>query len=243
MYGEWHMRSSGYIIIEGNIGAGKTTFSKCLTYAIRATGCKATLLLEPVESNPFLPLYYQDPKRYAYTMQEHLLSKRYAMTQFAQWGALSDQGWFVMDRSYFGDLYFAMVQMKDGFFTFDEFRSYISSHRCMQANIHFPTAAIFLDASPVACKRRADARARDCESGLSMQYLESLDVEIARLKAFMSRMTDVIALPWENDQNEAQLKDAAQSVAEKLTKDGDGFDDFYSPWGACQAGLFEPCAQ
>lgn len=235
------MKKNGYVIIEGNIGAGKTTFSKYLTNALKGIGCEATLLLEPVESNPFLPLYYKDSQRYAYTMQEHLLSRRYAMTQFAQWGALSEQGWFIMDRSYFGDLYFAMVQMKDGFFTFEEFMSYIFSHRVMQTNIHFPTAAIFLNASPETCKRRADARSRDCEKEMPLSYLESLDYEIGKLEAFMSRMTRVIDLPWDVDQNEDMLKRCADDVALSLTQDGDSFKDFYTPWGALSTGLFR-CA-
>lgn len=233
------MKRNGYVIIEGNIGAGKTTFAKHLTWALKDIGCDATLLLEPVETNPFLPLYYADSKRYAYTMQEHLLSKRYAMTQFAQWGAQSEQGWFVMDRSYFGDLYFAMVQMKDGFFTPEEFSSYISSHRCMQTNIHFPTAAIFLDSTPQTCKRRAVQRDRNCEKGLSMEYLESLDSEIERLKQFLTKMTNVIELPWDKDQSGDELIEKANEVAKILTEDTGTFENFYSPWGACQADLFE----
>ena len=233
------MRKNGYVIIEGNIGAGKTTFAKHLTQALKDTGCNATLLLEPVESNPFLPLYYKDPHRYAYTMQEHLLSKRYAMTQYAQWGAISEQGWFVMDRSYFGDLYFAMVQMKDGFFSTDEFQSYISNHRCMQTNIHFPTAAIFLAASPYTCQQRAKERDRDCEKELSLQYLESLDEEIDRLKSFMSNMTKVITLPWDDNQDDSSLNRCAKIVANSLVNEDKTNVDFYSPWGACQSNLFE----
>lgn len=59
------MRQNGYVIIEGNIGAGKSTFAHALVTVFKANGLKAQLLSEPDETNnPFLPLYYSDPKRW-----------------------------------------------------------------------------------------------------------------------------------------------------------------------------------
>jgi deoxyadenosine/deoxycytidine kinase len=238
------MRQNGYIIIEGNIGAGKSTFAHALVTVFKANGLKAQLLSEPDETNnPFLPLYYSDPKRWAYTMQTHLLSKRYEMTQYAQHGALSGYGWFVMDRSYFGDLYFANVQMKDGYFTKDEYESYVSLHKAMQANIHFPTAAIFLSASPLVCNRRIARRmeektGRACEEAISNDYLQSLGEEIERLKAFMRTQTHVIDLAWDREQEDADIYVSADEVVQELTRDNNSHTDFYSPWGACASGLF-----
>lgn len=232
------MKHNGYVIIEGNIGVGKSTFARYITNALRDLGCTSTLLLEPADDNPYLPLYYEDAAKHAYEMQSYLLAKRYAMTQFAQWGAMADMGWFIMDRSYFGDLYFAKVQKKDGFFNDLNFKTYKSNHACMQTNIKMPTAAIFLDARPETCKRRADGRGRDCEKGLPLEYLQSLDVEICKLKAFLSKMTEVLTLPWNADQDDACLKRCAAMVAELLTQDDDVENDFYSPWDVCAPEVF-----
>lgn len=232
---------SGYIIVEGNIGAGKSTFAQALAKAFQALGHNAEYLAEPADgTNPFLPLYYEDPKRWAFTMQAHLLSKRYEMTQYAQHGALMGKGWFIMDRSYFGDLYFANVQMKDGYFTPDEYASYVSLHKAMQANIHFPTAAIFLDCKPEVCKQRIEKRmseseGRKCESAIDLGYLKSLDEEIASLSRFMSTQTRTHELAWDREREPDEIAKVAIEAAEIIiTID----ETIYSPWGDRAKGLF-----
>ena len=229
------MMKSGYIIIEGNIGAGKSTFARALTDAFIALGHNAEYLAEPADgTNPFLPLYYENPKRWAFTMQAHLLSKRYEMTQYAQHGALMGNGWYILDRSYFGDLYFANVQMKDGYFTPDEYASYVSLHKAMQANIHFPTTAIFLNCPPDICKRRISKRmsereGRACESAIDIEYLRSLDDEIDKLADFMKRQTRTIELNWHVERSDADILDTAQHVARNIAHNE---LNGYSPWCA-----------
>ena len=47
-----------FIAIEGNIGVGKTTFSKML-----AKELKFRIVLEEFADNPFLPKFYEHPER------------------------------------------------------------------------------------------------------------------------------------------------------------------------------------
>ena len=49
-----------YIVVEGPIGAGKTS----LTHKL-AERLGSDTLLENASDNPFLPRFYQEPKRYA----------------------------------------------------------------------------------------------------------------------------------------------------------------------------------
>lgn len=234
------MRQSGYIIVEGNIGAGKSTFAAALAKAFVALGHKAEYLAEPADgSNPFLPLYYEDPKRWAFTMQAHLLSKRYEMTQYAQHGALMGNGWYILDRSYFGDLYFANVQMKDGYFTPDEYASYVSLHKAMQANIHFPTAALFLDCNPEECKQRISKRmsereGRKCESAIDLSYLYSLRAEIGRLCDFMRTQTQTVVRDWNRELSASEIFARAKDIADLLINSE---PNDYSPWGASASRL------
>lgn len=234
------MKTSGYIIVEGNIGAGKSTFAQALANAFRAHGHNAEYLAEPADgTNPFLPLYYEDPKRWAFTMQAHLLSKRYEMTQYAQHGALMGKGWFIMDRSYFGDLYFANVQMKDGYFTPDEYASYVSLHKAMQANIHFPTAAVFLDCLPCVCKQRISKRmsereGRKCEAAIDIEYLQSLEDEIDRLCCFLRTQTQTYRLEWTTERSDDEIMKKAQDIATAIAYSE---PDDYSPWGASASRL------
>ena len=53
-----------FIAIEGNIGAGKTTLAKKLS-----THYKSSLLLEAYAENPYLELFYKEPKKYALAVE------------------------------------------------------------------------------------------------------------------------------------------------------------------------------
>lgn len=61
-----------YIVIEGCIGAGKTTLSKML-----AEDLNAELILERFADNPFLPKFYKDPVHYAFPVEMTFLMDRY----------------------------------------------------------------------------------------------------------------------------------------------------------------------
>lgn len=61
-----------YIVIEGNIGAGKTSLA---TKLAEDTGSR--LVLEQFSDNPFLAKFYDDPERYAFQVELSFLSERY----------------------------------------------------------------------------------------------------------------------------------------------------------------------
>lgn len=61
-----------YLVIEGNIGAGKTTLATKL-----AADTGSRLVLEQFSDNPFLARFYQDPDRYAFQLELSFLSERY----------------------------------------------------------------------------------------------------------------------------------------------------------------------
>ena len=63
---------SRYIAIEGNIGAGKTTLAKLM-----AENLDARLMLEQFVDNPFLPLFYAQPERFAFSLEMSFLADRY----------------------------------------------------------------------------------------------------------------------------------------------------------------------
>ena len=61
-----------YIVVEGVIGAGKTSLSRLLTEHLQAK-----LVLEEVEENPFLKDFYRDREQFAFQTQMHFLFSRY----------------------------------------------------------------------------------------------------------------------------------------------------------------------
>ncbi len=61
-----------YLVIEGNIGAGKTSLATMLA---NETGSR--LILEEFSDNPFLARFYEDPGRYAFQLELSFLAERY----------------------------------------------------------------------------------------------------------------------------------------------------------------------
>lgn len=217
------MSSNGlYIILEANIGSGKTSFADALGRAM-----SAEVLYEPADGdgdldNPFLKLYYKDGARYSYTMQTHLLSCRYRAHMYAQSAVLYKGGVYIGDRSYFGDQCFAAVQLKLGLFTPDEYKSYMRLHKSMQAGLLYPAVCICLHASPETCAKRIDKRmsereGRKCEGAIDVEYLRMLQTEIDKLEQDMKdRGVMVISLDWEDDKTPEQIEGAAQRVAAQI---------------------------
>ena len=61
-----------YVVIEGNIGAGKTTLATKI-----AEQFNARLILERFSDNPFLPKFYSDPDKYSFPLELSFLADRY----------------------------------------------------------------------------------------------------------------------------------------------------------------------
>ena len=230
------MKNFGNIIIEGLIGVGKSTFAKIL--AERLGG---EYLPEPDETtNPFLADYYADPKRWAYTMQVHLLSARYRTHQYSQAKALYNrEGWTVLDRSYFGDACFARVQQTLGLFDEREYESYFKLHKDMQTHILYPTVAIYLNATPETCARRINKRiseklGRKCEDAIDLDYLRLLDAEIQTMKKDLSGNTLSIDLDWNDDQSAEEIE---RQVAKIVAWHGLDYGDVRTPKGETWTGI------
>src|SRR6185436_16771352 len=61
-----------YIVVEGNIGTGKTSLAGRLS-----ADFNTRLILERFAENPFLPLFYDQPVRYAFPLELSFLADRY----------------------------------------------------------------------------------------------------------------------------------------------------------------------
>ena len=61
-----------YVVVEGSIGAGKTTLTTML-----AADLNAELVLERFADNPFLEKFYKDPEHYSFPVEMTFLMDRY----------------------------------------------------------------------------------------------------------------------------------------------------------------------
>lgn len=193
------------VIIEGLIGAGKSSLSIELGQAL---GTSTLVLLEPDEQNggnPYLSDFYADKKRWAGIMQQHLLGQRYRMMLQAQWHAMAGLGHTISDRSFYGDVCFARLMHESGDISDREFNTYRSLYQTMTASVLLPTVCVHLQVDPEVSaeriQRRMELRAgRKCEAAISLSYLEALDKEIRQMtQTLQNQGVHVIGVPWNED--------------------------------------------
>lgn len=189
-----------YIAIEGNIGAGKTTLAKRLSKKLRGR-----LVLEEFADNPFLEKFYEEPERYAFSVEMAFLADRYhQLSELPTSGDLF-QSYIIADYAPFKSLIFAQNNLSQ-----DEFRLYREFWQMAFQNIRQPDIIIFLNRSYSSLHRNIEKRGRSYEQNLQTDYLERLterysnylnhfwEGKILRVDAdevdFLHSETDVISL-------------------------------------------------
>ena len=152
-----------YVVVEGPIGAGKTS----LTHKL-AERLSADTLLENASDNPFLPRFYQEPKRYALPTQLHFLFERsrqlreLAQGDLFRAGTVSD---FLIDK----DMLFARLNLDD-----DEFELYQKVYADLAPQAPTPDLVIYLQAPIDALQERVKRRGVEFERGMDAGYLQRL---------------------------------------------------------------------
>ena len=180
------------IIIEGNVGAGKSTLTKQLSEYL---GAKP--FYEPVESNPYLDKFYKDPKKYALAMQFYLMSNRYNMHLEGIQHIWKNKQTCIYDRSIYGDFVFAKKNWLDGNMSDLDFKNYNSMRKVMFKNLLVPHITIYLNNDPEITYRNIHNRSRDCEQEIPLEYLKGLDNLYKELIFEMNELgSQVVSIDW-----------------------------------------------
>jgi NADH dehydrogenase (ubiquinone) 1 alpha subcomplex subunit 10 len=181
------------IIIEGNIGAGKSHLTNALVEKLGARG-----MFEPVETNPYLEDYYKDTKRWGLEMQYWLMARRFEMHEEAIKHIAHTGQAVVMDRSIYGDSVFAKKNWQDGNIDDRGYKSYLQHRKLYINRLLTPNVTLYLDASPETCYQRIhDVRQRECESGVPLEYLKGLDKCYGELLMELEdRGSHIMRLEW-----------------------------------------------
>jgi deoxyadenosine/deoxycytidine kinase len=159
------MNRTRYIVIEGPIGVGKSSLARRL-----AEHLDADTLMENAADNPFLPRFYQDPRRYALPTQLHFLFDRARQVKELVQGDLfrrtivSD---FLLDK----DMLFARLNLED-----DEYALYEKVFADLRLQAPEPDLVIYLQAPVEALQERVKRRGIDFEQGMKGDYLRRLAV-------------------------------------------------------------------
>lgn len=155
---------SKYIVVEGAIGAGKTSLVLQLSKRYQAR-----TILEVVEENPFLPRFYEDIKGYAFRTQIFFLLSRYDQQIKATQQDLFQQLSF-SDYMFAKDRIFAHLNLSG-----NELAMYEHLFQIMCRDIPAPDIIIYLKASTNLLMKRIMLRDRLFERRISFGYLERLN--------------------------------------------------------------------
>ncbi|GGI20392.1 deoxynucleoside kinase [Oxalicibacterium faecigallinarum] len=159
-----------YVVVEGAIGAGKTTLARKL-----AEKLQAQTLLELPEENPFLEKFYRDAARYALPTQMFFLFQRLnqlrdlAQPDLFDARIVSD---FLLDK----DPIFARLTLGD-----DELALYQQLYDHLRPQAPLPDLVIYLQAEPATLIERIRKRGVPMEAPISANYIEKLCDSYSRI--------------------------------------------------------------
>jgi 2-amino-4-hydroxy-6-hydroxymethyldihydropteridine diphosphokinase len=154
-----------YIAIEGNIGAGKSTLALKM-----AQDFNAKTVLERFADNPFLPKFYEDQNRYAFSLEMSFLADRYQQLSddLSQFDLFKD--FIIADYHIFKSLLFSKITLGD-----DEFRLYRTLFDIIYKEMPKPDLYIYLYQNTERLLQNIKSRGRNYEQDITAEYLEKIN--------------------------------------------------------------------
>jgi deoxyguanosine kinase len=153
-----------YLVIEGNIGAGKTSLANKL-----AKDFKSRLILEKFADNPFLPKFYKDPDKYSFPLELSFLADRYKQHK----EELTNRDMFaplaIADYYFAKSLVFATITLPE-----DEFMLYRQLYSIIHHHLPIPDLYVYLHLPVDSLMKNIAQRGRNYEKEISPEYLKML---------------------------------------------------------------------
>ena len=154
-----------YIAIEGNIGAGKSTLALKM-----AQDFNAKTVLERFADNPFLPKFYEDQSRYAFSLEMSFLADRYQQLSddLSQFDLFKD--FIIADYHIFKSLLFSKITLE-----VDEFRLYRTLFDIIYKEMPKPDLYIYLYQNTDRLLQNIKTRGRSYEQDITPEYLDKIN--------------------------------------------------------------------
>ena len=158
------MEKYPYIVVEGNIGSGKTSLVKMLTKELSAHA-----IYEEFSDNPFLPKFYAEPEKHAFPLELSFLAERYHQLK----KELNTRDLFhkniISDYYFIKSLIFAEITLPE-----DEFALYKKLFHIIHQKLPQPDLLIYLYSDVERLQKNISKRGRDYESQITDDYLKKI---------------------------------------------------------------------
>ena len=153
-----------YLVIEGNIGAGKTSLATMLA---EETGSK--LVLEQFSDNPFLARFYEDPERYAFQLELSFLSERYQQIKNELGQPDLFQQSVVSDYFLVKSFIFSKYNLKN-----DELKLFEKLFTIINLQVPRPDLYVYLHVPVETLLENIRKRGRSYEQNIQAEYLKEV---------------------------------------------------------------------
>jgi deoxyguanosine kinase len=156
--------SLNYLVIEGNIGAGKTTLAKMISERYQTK-----LVLEQFADNPFLPKFYENQEQYSFPLEMAFLAERYNQLnrELSHFDLFSP--FTVSDYYFMKSLIFAQNTLQP-----DEYNLYRQFFTIIYDKMPKPDLYVYLHKNTDLLLKNIALRGRDYETYITKEYLEKI---------------------------------------------------------------------
>jgi|TARA_B110000967_G_C18747398_1_gene490950 deoxyadenosine/deoxycytidine kinase len=154
-----------FIVIEGNIGSGKTSLSKKI-----ANNFNGKLILEEFADNPFLPKFYKEAERNAFPLELSFMAERFQQLSGEKSKADLFTEFRISDYSFFKSTLFAQNNLKE-----DELNLFNQLYHIMFSSVRKPDLLVYLHSKVGRLQENIKKRGRDYEQNIKDEYLKNIE--------------------------------------------------------------------
>jgi len=153
-----------YVVIEGNIGAGKTTLAQKISDRYNAR-----LILESFADNPFLPKFYNEPEKYSFPLELSFLASRYKQLKEELVSRDLFKAFTIADYYFTKSLVFASSTLNG-----DEYNLYRQIFYIIYGSLPKPDIYVYLHLNPERLLENIEKRGRNYERLITREYLQKI---------------------------------------------------------------------
>lgn len=194
-----------YICVEGNIGAGKTTFVKRF-----AEISEAIPIYERFSENPFLESFYKNPKQFAFPLEMSFLAERFQQLNdiFSKPNLFESS--YISDYTFLKTLIFARQNLNQ-----EESVLFQTFYKTLSSLLPQPEWVIYLQTPIEQAFANIHSRGRKMELSLQQDYLLKIEKSYTEV-LLQPHRKNVIISPYHEEKWHA-LDEIIYSILDNLT--------------------------